>query len=104
MHVVGEKSNVCQEVTCAYPLDPGIENAGLVSWRPHRAHAFLDEGQRGWGQPGGCGMEGLDDRGRLGGVRWRENDAEMDRGENREGYSVGEILWDEGRGGEIDVV
>lgn len=26
-HVIGEESDVCEEITCAYPLNPSIENA-----------------------------------------------------------------------------
>jgi hypothetical protein len=46
-HVVGEQSDVRQEITGAYPLDPGIKNARVVSGSPHCGHAFPDEGERG---------------------------------------------------------
>ena len=89
VHVVGEVSDVRQEITRAYPLDPGVKNARVVSGSPHCGHAFLDEGERGWGQPGRGGVEGLDERGSVGGVCGREGDAETEGREDGEGGGEG---------------
>lgn len=104
--IAGKESNACQEITCAYPLDPGIQNARVVSGGPHCGQLFLNESERGWGQPCGGSLERLDDRSRVGGVRQREVDTKMEWGQDGEGSRERRCVGGccEGGVGEIGVV